>query len=100
MKTEKVVANGVEFPCDVSTFYEDEKNPTIVLKVETDFITAHENFVDNALEVLKYNNKEIDISVYSILTELKDTMNGEIVVSYRKLSDLEQMIQLHYGGVN
>lgn len=95
MRAILAITNGNEFDCEVTRVRQ-----VVDFSIEASHETIYENFADGSLATLKYDGKEVDITKYRIMVGIHDNLNGEITVSYRELSDLEKLIELHYGGVN
>lgn len=93
---DKIIINGVEYMCRIAPI-EDE----LTLTIEMTYQEAKELFTEDTLdEAITVFGKRVSLRDFRILTRISDLMNGKLEVCYRKLTDLEKLIELHYGGVN
>lgn len=93
---DKLIINGIEYICRLSPI-EDELTITIEMTYEDAKELFKEDTLDEAITVF---DKRVSLRDFRILMKISDLMNGKLEVSYRKMSDVERLIELHYGGVN
>ena len=76
--------------------WDGRQSKTITL--EMDYATAVETFVDGAEWYIVDGETEYDNSEYSIAGDITDHRDGTISVKMGKLTDLEEVFELIYGG--
>lgn len=105
-----VKINGTEYPASVSGKMHDlewdgRQSKTITL--EMDYATAVETFVDGAEWFIIYQQKKETGEIvtveeeqvgYSLAGDITDHRDGTISVKMGKLTDLEEVFEMIYGG--
>lgn len=107
-----VKINGTEYPASVSGKMQDldwdgRQSKTITLTM--DYATAVETFVDGAEWYIIYQQKNETGEVvtveeeqvgYSLSGDITDHRDGTISVKMGKLTDLEEVFEMIYGGAD
>lgn len=77
------------------------EDPDITFTIEIPLKEALATFVDGVKwSVIGRNGEEFDKSDYEYAGDITDHRNGKCTIAMRRLSDLEKLIELHYGGIN
>lgn len=99
-----VIINEQRIPCRARfiTINTDnlDSNRGVSFLVSMTFEQATEVFTDDADISIDYGTDIQPLADYRMLHSITDYRNGTVEVTYQKLSDLEKLIELHYGGVN
>lgn len=95
-----LIINGNRLSCekviDISS-----KNSEICFITECALSDVNDTFKDNSNIIVEFEDgTSRDYSEYRILSCVKFIPDNMLEVYYRKLSDVEKLIELHYGGVN
>ena len=95
-----IVVDNYEFPCRVDLGMTD-KAKRLTLTMEISYGQAKQLFVDSAHMRIYYDKETYkDLTEYKLVKRIIDNCDGTITIIYDSLSDLEKLIELHYGGVN
>ena len=95
--------NGTEYPASVSGKMHDlewDGRQSKTIKLEMDYATAVETFADGAEWSIVDGETEYDNSEYSLSGDITDHRDGTISVKMGKLTDLEEVFELIYGGAD
>lgn len=93
-----IQVNGKQYECKVHNIFDGTNNT--IIELDIDIEEAIETFVDGAKIILIDEDSSRELTECNILKEITYKSNESVVVTYLELTDLEKLIQLHYGGVN
>lgn len=94
-----LIIDGYRMKCRVS-YSKDVRNNYVSFFVESSYDEVKKRFVDNAVLKLDYDGDIVELEDFRFLHSITDRMNNIIEVTYRKMTDLEKLIMIAYGGIN
>lgn len=92
----RLIINDKELPCIAVADHGKE----VYFTVNGNIDEVIEACVDKATIKVMFGEEEKDYSDFEILLGIMYDKTSIINVVYRKMTDLEKLIELHYGGVN